>query len=629
MLGIVLHPQAQAQQQDADQRLLEAHQAWLSHDLPRLVRLRMLLQQDALGDYPLYWLLETRLAQADPPDNAALQQFFTQYPNSPLAPDLRLDWLKALGRNRDWNTFLRELTPSALQDPEITCDQLQARWDLQDETVLQEALALWRRPGRPSDQCTPVFQTLSQRGLLPPALVWPVLRHALARTSTARALWVNRFLPPGQALQEADLTQALAHPLRFLQHLNPQDPAFPKAQQELGLFALGIWAQRDPAAAADYWTRHGSDWNAPDRSWGWQLIVTQAASQGEAHVLDWFDQISEPLQEDSLKTWWIRAALRQQQWGTVAHVIDTLSDQEGQKPVWRYWKARALMAQGQSDAAQPLLLTLSQESHYYGLLALEDLGRHFSWPEAPPAVAEAEVRALEPQLTRALRLYQLDLIPEARLEWAAANHDLNPREKLVAATLAYSRQWYDRVIYSVERAGNQQDFSLRFPLPFQPKVHALAQQNHLDEAWVYGLMRQESHFYAAARSRSGALGLMQLMPDTARWVARKIPIPHFKSVQATEVDTNLQLGTFYLSQLQHQLGNPVLATAGYNAGPHRAQDWSAAGPMDPTVFVETIPIHETRGYVQNVLFNSTIYAQRLGTSPQSLHERLNTLQPSP
>ncbi len=239
------------------------------------------------------------------------------------------------------------------------------------------------------------------------------------------------------------------------------------------------------------------------------------------------------------------------------------------------------------------------------------------------------MQALEPRLTRALRLHQLDLVAESRLEWSAVNHDLTPRQKLVAANLAAAWQWYDRMIYSVERSGPQQDFSLRFPLPFQSRVHALAQQNHLEEAWIYGLMRQESHFYAAARSHSGAMGLMQLMPDTARWLAHKIPIPAFSILQANDVDTNLQLGTFYLSLLQRQLGNPVLATAGYNAGPHRAQDWYATGPKDPTLFVATIPIHETRGYVENVLFNSTLYSQRLGSAPQSLHQWLSTLQSSP
>ncbi len=630
LLGIVLHTQALGQQPEADRALQQAHQAWQSHDLPGLVRARQLLQQDPLGDYPFYWLLETQLAQPNLPDESVLQQFFTQYPHSPLAPGLKLDWLKALGRHQNWDAFLRELTPEALQDPEIHCDQLQARWARQDDSALQEALVLWSRPGRPADGCTPLFEVLSQRGELPPALVWPAMRLALAHGSMSQALWVNRFLPPAQALQEKVLTKALAHPRRFLQSLPAGDAtALTKAQQELGLWALGLWAQRDPAAAADYWTLHGADWGAGASSWGWQRIVAQAAPRGEAHVLEWFDQITEPLQEDSLTVWWIRAALRQQQWPTVLRAMERLSPAEAQRPEWRYWKARALKAQGQVDAARSLLLPLSQESHYYGLLALEDLGGHCVWPDAPPTVKEDEIHALEPQLSRALRLHQLDLVAESRLEWNAVNHDFNPREKLVAATLAASHEWYDRMIYSIERAGPQQDFSLRFPLPFESRVQALAQQNQLDEAWVYGLMRQESHFYAAARSHSGAMGLMQLMPDTARWLAHKIPITPFRVPQANDVQTNLQLGTFYLGLLQRQLGNPVLATAGYNAGPHRAQDWYAAGPKDPTLFVATIPIHETRGYVENVLFNSTLYAQRLGLPPLSLHERLNTLQSTP
>lgn len=627
LLGIVLHTQALGQRPEADEQLLQAHQAWQSHDLQGLMRARQLLQQDPLGDYPLYWLLETQLTQPSLPQASAVQQFFTEYAHSPLAPGLRLDWLKALGRHQDWETFLQELTPEALQDPEIHCDQLQARWARQDARALQEALTLWSLPGRPASACTPLFEALSQRGQLPPALVWPALRQALGHGHRSQALWFNRFLPPGQALPEKSLDRVLAQPRRFLQGLPAGEPAtLSRAQQELGLWALGLWAQRDPAAAADYWTVHGADWGVEANSWGWQRIVAQAAPRGEPQVLEWFEQITAPLQEDDLVVWWIRAALRQQQWHSVLRAIEQLSPAEAQKPEWRYWKARALNTQGQSNAARALLLPLSRESNYYGLLALEDLGGTAVWPAAPAAVEELEIQTLQPRLVRALRLHQLDLVAESRLEWNAVNQELNPREKLVAATLAASHEWYDRMIYSIERAGPQQDFSLRFPVPFQSQVHALAQENQLDEAWVYGLMRQESHFYAAARSRSGALGLMQLMPDTARWLARKIPLPSFRVPQATDVQTNLQLGTFYLALLQHQLGNPVLATAGYNAGPHRARDWSAVGPKDPTLFVATIPIHETRGYVENVLFNSTLYAQRLGIAPRSLHQRLDSLR---
>jgi len=141
---------------------------------------------------------------------------------------------------------------------------------------------------------------------------------------------------------------------------------------------------------------------------------------------------------------------------------------------------------------------------------------------------------------------------------------------------------------------------------------------------VYGIIRQESRFNADARSRAGAAGLMQLMPSTARWVARQNAIA-YKPNMLLVPETNLQMGTYYFKRVLDDLGSPVLAIAAYNAGPGRARRWRDEHPMEGAVYVETIPFNETRDYVKKVLSNAWYYRHRLTGKQASLRELMGTI----
>ncbi|MGA0025190.1 MAG: lytic transglycosylase domain-containing protein, partial [Burkholderiales bacterium] len=155
-----------------------------------------------------------------------------------------------------------------------------------------------------------------------------------------------------------------------------------------------------------------------------------------------------------------------------------------------------------------------------------------------------------------------------------------------------------------------------------------ANQLDLDEAWVNGLIRQESRFIVRARSSAGASGLMQLMPATARWVAGKIGLRNWHWSKVTEVDTNISLGTYYLRHVLDTLdGSPVLASAAYNAGPGRARGWRADDGMEAAIYAESIPFSETRNYVKQVMANSSYYAHNFSRQLQSLKARIGVIEP--
>ncbi|HEY9051548.1 MAG TPA: lytic transglycosylase domain-containing protein, partial [Gammaproteobacteria bacterium] len=171
--------------------------------------------------------------------------------------------------------------------------------------------------------------------------------------------------------------------------------------------------------------------------------------------------------------------------------------------------------------------------------------------------------------------------------------------------------------------------TLRFPMPLKDKVEHYSQKQQLDPALTYAVIRRESAFMADARSSVGALGLMQIMPGTARRVARHMNLPYGGKYSLLSADTNLNLGTSYLSQMLKRLDSqPVLATAAYNAGPNRVMDWLPQNaPLEAIRWIETIPFTETREYVSNVLTYSVIYQHRMAQTYTRLTQNMPPVQP--
>jgi soluble lytic murein transglycosylase len=326
----------------------------------------------------------------------------------------------------------------------------------------------------------------------------------------------------------------------------------------------------------------------------------------------------------------VRAALRAKRWPEVQAAIDAMTPKEAEDPAWRYWKARALKASGRETEAVALLKPLSAEFNFYGQLAIEDLGGGVQSPPQAYKLAEQDIAAVaaRPGIQRALALFRLDVRLEAVREWLWAIRGMTDRQLLAAAEVARRNAVYDRAINTADRTVFEHDFALRYLAPYRDQLKAAARQVDLDEAWVNGLIRQESRFIAQAKSRVGAGGLMQLMPATAKWVAGKIGLKDWHWSQVNDVETNLSLGTYYLKHVLDTLdGSPVLASAAYNAGPGRARAWRADQTMEAAVYAESIPFNETRDYVKKVMANSSYYANNFSQQMQSLKARIGVIEP--
>lgn len=561
---------------------------------------------------------------------AAQQSFIRQYPDTPLSNRLRGDLARNLGRQADWPGFLAAFSEIVKPDQELQCLELRARRAVGDASQQAQAdsagIALWRTARDLPSSCDPLFDDLAERGLLSLEDRLTRLRLALDDGNLRLARELDARLPDAERMLPNALSEAKRDPARLIQAADPQ-----AGQREVALYALTQLAKTSPENAANLWQQQLDKYSAAEQSYGWGQIALHAARRHDTRAMDWFLRAG-GVGSELQATWKARAALRAGQWIEVLRAIEDMPETTQKEAVWRYWKARALKALNAHYPANVLFARLSREIHYYGLLAEEELpakleARPLEYKVTPSDLKTAEARD---GLQRALLLRRLGDNGNAMEEWNWALRNLDDRGLLAAAELARINNWYDRAIISAERTRVEHDFDLRYIAPYRDLASAYAQENGLDEAWVYGLMRQESRFVDYARSGVGAQGLMQIMPATAKWISRQLGLGKNAHAGVGKPETNIRFGTYYLKHIFDSLGqSPVLATAGYNAGPGRARRWQAERPLEGAIYVESIPFYETREYVKKVLANAMFYRNRFGGVSQPLKDRLGVIPAHP
>lgn len=461
-------------------------------------------------------------------------------------------------------------------------------------------------------------------GILGDDDIWMRAHLALEAGQVAVAKAALRRLTGFDPADGKLLDEAYENPQRVLEKKKFSSAS--RLGRELNLYALERVSRSQPDLALDLWKGMKAAYSRDEQRSLWARMAMHASRRHDTRALEWYGYAEKaPLSEEQA-LWKARAALRGKQWSILVATVEGMPPQLQEDAAWRYWKARALKEQGQIAAANTVLLTLARERNYYGQLAEEELGPSMGAP-APAAykASDAEVLAVEKLvgIQRALEFFRLEMRWEGRKEWQWTTAGFSDKQLIAVAELAFRQQLYDVAINTADKTLLTHDFSLRYPTPYRELMQGYVRENALDEAWVYGLIRQESRFSNQAKSSAGASGLMQVMPATAKWIAKRLGLSDFRDSMIYQVDTNIRFGTHYLRySLDRADGQPLLATAGYNAGPNRAKRWRAAEPMEGAIYAETIPFSETRTYVQKVMGNAYFYAQRLGIRMQTLKERL-------
>ena len=615
---------------------LRAERALKQGDQAALAALR-----DRLRDYPLYpYLRFAELGDLKTAPDAAIDAFLSEFPDTPLAERVRAVYVKRLAQGERWAELVRVyredegsaerrcLYRRALL--EIT-DQSQPQAQAQTQAQAQAFSALgledlWLVPRAQPAACDPLFAAWHARGDLSTDLIWQRIRLALEADEVGLARSLKDWLPEGERSWFDRWLAIRERPARVLEPLAETGAPFPLAA---AMLADGISrvAPKQPEQAASALTIQGTILARDPAAWdrahaaAGQALTPLDGPRGLA-VWDRLGERADNLEAQERR---LRAGIAQREWARVADWVRRMPDREEKRDRWLYWQGRAEAALGQDEAAQATFAAAARQRSLWGLLAADRLGLPYNLDSRPVAVEPERLQRLaaHPALARITELRQLGRDADMRREWRTLTRDLDTPDLQAAALLAAGLDWHDQAILTLARTDYWDDLELRFPLAYRDLVEDQAWQTGLPTDWIFAVIRQESVFNPAIASEAGALGLMQLMPGTAKELATEVgdPAPGRGALLAPAA--NIDLGSRYLARMRDRFGHAALATAAYNAGPNRVARWLPTDRcIEADLWIATIPYAETRGYVERVLAYRIIYQRRLGLEPLRLSEFL-------
>ena len=614
---------------DAERTLYKkARQALSKRQISQFYTYQATLVDYSLYPYLVHGELVARLANVS---DEEVDAFLTTFNDGPLANRMRLTWLFQLQKKGRWKSFLKYYRDDT--STELRCYFLRAKIRQGDEReYLSQVRDIWLVGKSQPKQCDPLFKWYEDQGHLTTEQIWE--RFALAMqnnqvelakrlskklTASEQAgaqLWLATYSNPKQKLLSAALQKD--------NHLNRQ----------IIRHGLQRLARKDLTAAYATWLAlrenyaFGSDLHDQVE----RYLALRAARGHDARAPTWMYELPKDVVDASTGMWRIRSALRSLDWDLVLRGIAMLNEEEKEEEQWQYWKARSLAENGLQSDANVIYQSIAVERSYYGFLAADKIALSYSIDDVPIQYSANEIDKIAqiPAVIRARELLLVNQPIDARREWNYATQNFTERQYQIAAYLAHQWQWHDYAIRTIAKGNYFDDLTVRFPTPFDSLVNKYSAQRKLDSAFVYAIIRRESAFNEQARSPVGARGLMQLMPATAKQMAKILKL---KSPRRQDLNTpsfNINLGSRYISDmLKIFKGHRALASAAYNAGPHRVKRWLPEDNELPAdVWVDTIPFTETREYVRAILAYTALFEWKINQNPSRLSTHLYPILPA-
>ncbi len=611
---------------NSDELVAKARKAYDKEDVTALKQYAVQLQAEnhLLAPYAEYWLIRRDIENID---NTEIARFLAQHNDYAFADRLRGEYLKKLGLQKDWVAFSDEYAKYQSENAAVNCYAEEAYHSHPNTGSLMGAKHLWlTASARPKD-CDRLFDLMQDEGVIDEEALMQRFRMALGKNRVSLARSIVKRSQYYKSSYPRLLKSAASRPQRII---DKQQASFKtRIGREINLYALITMAKKDTWKALSAFKKVQNKFTVDERSYFYSMLGLVAAKRHEPEATIWFQKADIESMNDEQVSWYARATLRQRNWASLLMIIEKMPPAVADEARWRYWKARALIARQRHDEATGILTNLAVERHYYGWLSQDEIKNYkpVTLLHYKPTKKEISDIGRSAAVKRADALFKVDLRWEAKREWAKAIEGFDDKRILAAAHFANKKQWYDVAVNTADRTKEWHDFSLRYLTPYKSLMQRAAGRYDVDLTWVYGITRQESRFMHYAKSHAGAAGLMQLMPTTARWAAKRAGINDYKRSMIYELDTNINIGTYYLSYAEDTMnGNKIMATAGYNAGPSRAKRWRANEPLEGAIYAETIPFNETRVYVQRVMANAHMYAKQLrGSSKMTLKERMGTI----
>lgn len=607
----------------SQQAFLDAYDAIRANDRRAIAKYKKQLKDYAL--YPYLLFHDYRLHISNTP-NHLIESFVNEHQNSYIGDALYNKWLAHLAKTKQWKKLSSVYTPQKKQD--LQCYHIQALAHTnQLELAIEQSKPIWVRSTKLSRACRPIDTLLRKHKSLTGPMVWERIELALEKRHYKTATHLARDLSKTDKQMVSYWQKVLKEPSL----VNQRMPSYVSTTVRKKAFTQGVkyLAKKDPKEARLALIRYSQQYGLDRSQFNMleQYIALRTAYQYAPEAKDYLKNVNlNGQRNDETLRWQAQVALKNSDWPELLDTLDLMEPEAQDEKQWMYWRARALEATNRPQAAHILYNKLAKDRHYYAFLAADRLNLPYQFnPKPVEQIDTKQLIAKYPELTRIKELLAVNWELSSKREWYQLLNKADADELHAVAVLADQWEQHAQAIRSLAKAEEWNVLQLRFPTPYKEPIMQNAKKNDIDPAWIYGIIRRESAFSEDIRSPVGATGLMQLMPQTAKYINNKIGGKRNSYKRLTEAQNNIELGSAYLSYLNKKFdGNKVLATASYNAGPRRVESWIPEHRSLPAdQWVDSIPYSETRAYVKAVLEYTTIFKSLLNQK----HDRLQDVMP--
>jgi soluble lytic murein transglycosylase len=573
-----------------------------------------------LKNYPLYSYLkfselEHNIANVSLKE---LQEFINAYPDSPLGPKLRNIWLYHNAKKQNWYNFLVGYQYS--DNIELQCYYIWSHYQIKREpSILKYVEPIWLTGKSQPPACNAVFSSWEKHHVITRSILWQRIKLAIHSNNHSLA----RFLAKKLNKTEASLVELWIRTSNnpYLINKNHYFTEKHPAIVEILVHGISKIASKDAKTAINIWKQIAKKHPFTEKHWATVVkdIGISLAKAKHPDAEKWLSKISPNYMDQSILEARLFFALYNKNWQNVVKITKQLPAPLNKNEQWLYWKARALEVIGKRNESHQIFQKLAKQRSYYGFLSSVKAATNFSFKNQSTQFCEKDLLtvAKKPALIRAYELHQINKNDIGSIEWNYALRNMTDKEKEIAAAIAAKWKLPNWSITALMTSSKKNNLTLRFPRNYAKQIFREADINQIDPAFIFAITRQESAFVTTARSYAGALGLMQLIPSTAQWIAK---ITNERRIINTKElfypDTNIRFGSKYLRMMLNKYKqNSVLVAAAYNAGPGRVRQWLPKYDLPSDIWIELIPFKETRGYVKNILTYTVIYQQLLGNTP--------------
>lgn len=570
------------------------------------------------ADHPLYIYQQYNkvVRNMGQQDNGSIKAFLVEYKDTPLADRLRKKWLRRLAAKRDWSSYLNFHTKT--KSTKMQCLHLTAMYHSGYEAVaLNKVKPLWMSAKSQPEECNELFALWIKKSPPEQAVIIERINLALAKHNPQLARHLIKMIDKK--------TQPRINQWLVLYHNSHRVVTAKIPDDELGRIMIGTGlaqlGRRSPAQAIKAWPVVNRKYQLTDdqKNVAARALAMRLVLRSDPRATQWFDKIQPEFYDTTLREWRIRNAITHQDWEVARVAINALTEKERKKAGWTYWHARCLEQLGQKAEAEKIYKELAERRHYYGFLASQRIKAPMQMNDKRLNVINFEIQKVSnlPGMIRAKALYDLNQRTFARRELNYLQEKLNNKQKHIVATLVAKWGWPEQGILLARHSSFKDDIGIRFPLTHQDIILPNAERHALNPALIYAVIRQESGFMRHANSTAGALGLMQLMPQTARLISRETRSKQYSRTELFNPKINIRLGSYYLKKMRDKYKkHPVLFLAAYNAGHRQVSYWKRKHkPKEADIWIETLPWGETRNYIKNVISFYVVYQHRLGQKP--------------